>query len=115
MYIYSLYVFQIIFTMSLQTVDIGSKSGKFKYILVQQGQQTILRGDPNLDYHGIEIVLLVSVNSIYFLIDKIFAKLKQDIGNQSADELKVLGGGKVQVDFDKKQINVFGESQVILD
>jgi hypothetical protein len=29
--------------------------------------------------------------------------------------LKVLGGGKIQVDFDKKQINVFGESQVNLD
>jgi hypothetical protein len=41
--------------MSSQTVDIGSKSGKFKYILVQQGQQTLLRGDPNLDYHGREI------------------------------------------------------------
>ncbi len=47
------------------------------------------------------------------LIDKIFAKLQQDIGDKSSDELKVLGGGKVQVDFEKKQINVFGESQVI--
>ncbi|CAF0770762.1 unnamed protein product [Adineta steineri] len=80
--------------MSSQTVDIGSKSGKFKYILVQQGQKHLLRGDPNLEFH-----------------DKIFEKLKQDIGNNSSDELKVLGGGKVQVDFDKKQINVFGESQ----
>jgi hypothetical protein len=46
------------------------------------------------------------------LIDKIFEKLKQEVGDKSADELKVLGGGKIQVDFDKKQINVFGESQV---
>lgn len=44
--------------------------------------------------------------------DKIFEKLKQDVGEKSSGELKVLGGGKVQVDFDKKQINVFGESQV---
>jgi hypothetical protein len=81
--------------MSSETVDIGSKSGKFKYILVQQGSKTILRGDPNSDYH-----------------DKIFQKLKDDVGEKSASELKVLGGGKVLVDFDKKQINVFGESQV---
>ncbi|UJR28429.1 hypothetical protein I4U23_009669 [Adineta vaga] len=80
--------------MSSQTVDIGSKSGKFKYILVQQGQKHLLRGDPNLEYH-----------------DKIFEKLKQEVGDKSSDELKVLGGGKVLVDFDKKQINVFGESQ----
>jgi hypothetical protein len=42
--------------MSSQTVDIGSKSGKFKYILVQQGQKYLLRGDPNLDYHGIKVL-----------------------------------------------------------
>ena len=38
--------------MASQTVDIGSTSGKFKYILVQQGQKTLLRGDPNLEFHG---------------------------------------------------------------
>ena len=43
--------------MSSSNVDIGSKSGKFKYILVQQGDKTLLRGDPNLDYHGRKIVL----------------------------------------------------------
>ncbi|CAF1087692.1 unnamed protein product [Adineta ricciae] len=80
--------------MASQIVDIGSKSGKFKYILVQQGQKHLIRGDPNLEYH-----------------DKIFEKLKQEVGEKSADELKVLGGGKVLVDFEKKQINVFGESQ----
>ncbi|CAF3508238.1 unnamed protein product [Rotaria sp. Silwood1] len=80
--------------MSSHTVDIGSKSGKFKYILVQQGQKYILRGDSSLEYH-----------------DQIFEKLKQDMGDKASDELKVLGGGKVQVDFEKKQINVFGDSQ----
>ncbi|CAF1041106.1 unnamed protein product [Rotaria sp. Silwood1] len=75
--------------MSSHTVDIGSKSGKFKYILVQQGQKYILRGDSN----------------------QIFEKLKHDMGDKASDELKVLGGGKVQVDFEKKQINVFGDSQ----
>lgn len=45
--------------------------------------------------------------------DQIFEKLKQEIGAQDADQLKVLGGGKIQVDFEKKQMNVFGESQVI--
>lgn len=48
----------------------------------------------------------------FFFKDQIFEKLKQDLGEKSSGELKVLGGGKVQVDFDKKQINVFGESQV---
>jgi hypothetical protein len=43
--------------MSSQTVDIGSKSGKFKYILVQQGQKYLIRGDPNLDFHGISLLL----------------------------------------------------------
>lgn len=38
--------------MSAATVDIGSKSGKFKYILIQQGQKTFVRGDSNLEYHG---------------------------------------------------------------
>ncbi|CAF3201412.1 unnamed protein product [Rotaria socialis] len=80
--------------MSSNIVDIGSTPGKFKYILVQQGEKYIIRGDPNLEYH-----------------DQIFAKLQQDIGDESTNELKVLGGGKVLVDFNKKQINVFGESQ----
>jgi len=52
--------------MNLQTVDIGSKSGKFKYILVQQGQKIILRGDPNLEYHG------TKKNKDYFLVNTIF-------------------------------------------
>lgn len=102
--------------MTSQTVNIGSKSGKFKYILVQQGQKHLIRGDPNLEYHGRwvrfdETQMLIKQN--LFFIDQIFEKLKQEIGEKSTDELKVLGGGKVLVDFDKKQINVFGESQVI--
>jgi len=40
--------------MSAATVDIGSKSGKFKYILVQQGQNLFVRGDASLEYHGRE-------------------------------------------------------------
>ncbi|CAF3832020.1 unnamed protein product [Rotaria magnacalcarata] len=77
--------------MTSNIVDIGSTPGKFKYILVQQGEKYIICGDPNLEYHGI-IAL-------------------QDIGDESTNELKVLGGGKVLVDFNKKQINIFGDSQ----
>jgi hypothetical protein len=51
--------FRLFFKMSSQTVDIGSKSGKFKYILVQQGQKTLLRGDPNSEYHGRECLLVL--------------------------------------------------------
>lgn len=46
------YVFQIVLIMSSNIVDIGSKSGKFKYILVQQGDKYIIRGDSSLEYHG---------------------------------------------------------------
>ncbi len=54
--------------MRSQTVDIGSKSGKFKYILVQQGQKIILRGDPNLEYHGEKKTrLFLSQYDFYFL------------------------------------------------
>lgn len=42
--------------MTSSNVDIGSKSGKFKYILVQQGDKTLLRGDPNFEYHGKDLV-----------------------------------------------------------
>ena len=38
--------------MNLPTINIGSKSGKFKYILVQLKDKFILRGDPNFDYHS---------------------------------------------------------------
>jgi hypothetical protein len=36
----------------LPIVNIGSKSGKFKYILAQLGQKYLIRGDPAVDYHG---------------------------------------------------------------
>ena len=38
--------------MGIATVDIGSKSGKFKYILVKYEQRYLIRGDPNLEYHS---------------------------------------------------------------
>jgi hypothetical protein len=53
--------------MSSPTVDIGSQSGKFKYILVQQGQRTILRGDPNLDYHGTKMNPVCFIQLIFLL------------------------------------------------
>ena len=52
--------------MSSNTVDIGSTSGKFKYILVQQGQKYILRGDPNLDYHGKKCHFICIKFSLFF-------------------------------------------------
>ena len=36
----------------LPLVNIGSKSGRFKYILAQLGQKYLVRGDSTLDYHG---------------------------------------------------------------
>lgn len=36
----------------LPIVNIGAKSGQFKYILAQLGQKYLIRGDPTLDYHG---------------------------------------------------------------
>jgi hypothetical protein len=52
--------------MSLKTVDIGSKSGKFKYILVQQGDKTLLRGDNQLEYHGTKIFFLFKILRVSF-------------------------------------------------
>ncbi len=36
----------------LPLVNIGTKSGKFKYILAQLGQKYLIRADPTVDYHG---------------------------------------------------------------
>ena len=36
----------------LPIVNIGMKSGQFKYILAQLGKKYLVRGDPGLDYHG---------------------------------------------------------------
>lgn len=36
----------------LPLVNIGSKSGQFKYILAQMGKKYLVRGDPAVDYHG---------------------------------------------------------------
>ncbi|UJR28428.1 hypothetical protein I4U23_009668 [Adineta vaga] len=76
----------------LPLVNIGSKSGKFKYILAQLGQKYMIRGDPNLDYH-----------------EKIFQKLQIEAG--APNDLYILGGGKMQVDFEKKKINLFDQSE----
>ena len=99
--------------MSPPTVEIGSKSGKFKYILVQQGTNHLVRGDSSLEYHGRPRDSFHSFVIALLFEDQIFDKLKQEVGEKSAGDLKVLGGGKIQVDFEKKQLNVFGESQVI--
>ena len=46
--------FALLDTMSklLPLVNIGSKSGKFKYVLAQLGQKYLVRGDPAVDHHG---------------------------------------------------------------
>ncbi|CAF1502381.1 unnamed protein product [Didymodactylos carnosus] len=77
----------------LPLVNIGSKSGKFKYILAQFGRKYLIRADPTVDYH-----------------DKLLNKLEQEAGGPSQD-LSILGGGKIQVDFEKKSINLFGQSE----
>lgn len=59
----------------------------------------------------VEEKIYISISWTFFdWIDQIFEKVKSSLGG--SDEPKVLGGGKIQVDFDKKQLNVFGESQV---
>ncbi|CAF3832005.1 unnamed protein product [Rotaria magnacalcarata] len=70
----------------LPIVNIGTKSGKFKYILAQLGQKYIVR-------------------------EKIFKQLQDEAGGPKND-LYILGGGKMQVDFDKKKINLFDQSEV---
>ncbi len=40
----------------LPLVNIGTKSGKFKYILAQLGQKYLIRGDPTVDHHGKTII-----------------------------------------------------------
>ncbi|CAF1087675.1 unnamed protein product [Adineta ricciae] len=77
----------------LPLVNIGSKSGRFKYILAQLGQKYLVRGDSTLDYH-----------------EKIFKKLQDEAGGPLND-LYILGGGKMQVDFEKKKINLFDQSE----
>ncbi|CAF4132585.1 unnamed protein product [Rotaria socialis] len=62
----------------LPIVNIGTKSGKFKYILAQLGQKYIL----------------------------------QDEAGGPKNDLYILGGGKMQVDFEKKKINLFDQSAV---
>lgn len=36
----------------LPLVNIGTKSGVFKYIIAQLGQKYLIRADPTADYHG---------------------------------------------------------------
>jgi hypothetical protein len=43
--------------------------------------------------------------------EKIFQKLQDEAGGPLND-LYILGGGKMQVDFDKKKINLFDQSEV---
>lgn len=43
--------------------------------------------------------------------EKIFKKLQDEAGGPLND-LYILGGGKMQVDFEKKKINLFDQSEV---
>ena len=45
------------------------------------------------------------------LVEKIFQKLQDEAGGPLND-LYILGGGKMQVDFEKKKINLFDQSEV---
>ena len=36
----------------LPLVNIGAKSGKFKFVLAQLGKKYLIRADPTADYHG---------------------------------------------------------------
>ena len=49
----------------LPLVNIGSKSGQFKYILAQLGQKYFIRGDPAVDYHG---KTMISINILFDLL-----------------------------------------------
>lgn len=96
----------------LPIVNIGAKSGQFKYILAQLGQKYLIRGDPTLDYHGkiwIDWERFILLGWIF--LEKIFKKLQDEVGGP-ANDLYILGGGKMQVDFEKKKINLFDQSQV---
>ncbi|CAF0770778.1 unnamed protein product [Adineta steineri] len=77
----------------LPLVNIGSKSGKFKYILAQLGQKYLVRGDPAVDNH-----------------EKLFKNLQSEAGGPLND-LYILGGGKIQADFEKKKLNLFDQSE----
>ena len=46
-----------------------------------------------------------------YLSEKIFKKLQDEAGGPLND-LYILGGGKMQVDFEKKKINLFDQSEV---
>lgn len=48
---------------------------------------------------------------LFDLVEKIFKKLQDEAGGPLND-LYILGGGKMQVDFDKKKINLFDQSEV---
>jgi hypothetical protein len=42
----------IIMNKILPLVNIGTKSGQFKYIVAQLDKKYLIRGDATLDYHG---------------------------------------------------------------
>ncbi len=55
---------------------------------------------------------LIFKNSfIHDFLEKIFQKLQDEAGG-TLNDLYILGGGKMQVDFDKKKINLFDQSEV---
>lgn len=49
--------------------------------------------------------------SLSYSSEKIFKKLQDEAGGPLND-LYILGGGKMQVDFEKKKINLFDQSEV---
>ncbi len=51
---------------------------------------------------------------ILYFLEKIFQKLQDEAGGPLND-LYILGGGKMQVDFEKKKINLFDQSEVFTE
>lgn len=98
----------------LPIVNIGAKSGQFKYILAQFGKNYLVRADPTLNYHGFPFIFFFNSKRrrfFSFFAEKIFEKLQTEV-NGSLNELYILGGGKIKVDFEQKKINLFDQSEV---
>ncbi len=49
---------------------------------------------------------------IYYSSEKIFKNLQDEAGG-ALNDLYILGGGKMQVDFEKKKMNLFDQSEVL--
>ena len=60
-----------------------------------------------------EFLLKLIFISLFYRSEKIFKNLQDEAGGPLND-LYILGGGKMQVDFEKKKINLFDQSEVFI-